>query len=384
MIKTISAHTREIDEIGDAVQEILEQLNLQENLMKNSVGFLSCYAEFVDSGVTAAVCEQLPFDVIGISTIGNMCDGQIGDMMLVVTVLTSDDVSFSAVCTEPLSQEYCRPINDAYKNAAKRLPEAPSFILAAAPLLTNLGGDTIIKQLDSISGGIPIFGTVTVDHNEDYRQAVTIFNGRAYKENLCFILMSGNVKPKFLVASLAEEKIRKQKTIITSSENNVLKEVNGISIIKYMESLGVISGGKRDGAIIPFVVDYNDGSKPVARVIFLLTEDSAVCGGEMPMDATLSIGSIDYEDVIATSKLAMDSILSEGDKQGLFMFSCIARFMVLGANTSAEMEIISEKLESSKYSYQLAYSGGEICPVLDEKGVLKNRFHNYTFAACIF
>jgi len=33
--------------------------------------------------------------------------------------------------------------------------------------------------------------------------------------------------------------------------------------------------------------------------------------------------------------------------------------------------------------YKAGYSGGEICPVRDESGVLQNRFHNFTFSACI-
>jgi hypothetical protein len=50
-----------------------------------------------------------------------------------------------------------------------------------------------------------------------------------------------------------------------------------------------------------------------------------------------------------------------------------------------EMSVVSEKMENGRLMpFFMAYSGGEICPVKDRIGVLQNRFHNFTFVACIF
>ena len=68
MIKNIHAHTFEIDNLDIAVTEILEQLNMKENLLSNSIGIMSCYYEFIESGVVAAICDALPFDVIGMTS----------------------------------------------------------------------------------------------------------------------------------------------------------------------------------------------------------------------------------------------------------------------------------------------------------------------------
>ena len=48
MIKTLTAQTHEIDDVELAVSEILEQLNVGEKLLKNTVGILTCYTEFID------------------------------------------------------------------------------------------------------------------------------------------------------------------------------------------------------------------------------------------------------------------------------------------------------------------------------------------------
>ncbi|ULQ59833.1 FIST C-terminal domain-containing protein [Brucepastera parasyntrophica] len=152
-----------------------------------------------------------------------------------------------------------------------------------------------------------------------------------------------------------------------------------------MQSLGLMTDYGVEGTnAIPFVIDYNDGTKPIARAIYAITtEGYAACGGEMPVNATLAIGSIDYEDVIGTTTETVETVLHTDKKEGLLIFSCLARNLALGADALAEMETVSEKIQSS-VPYHFSYSGGEICPVYTEDGNLVNRFHNNTFIACVF
>jgi hypothetical protein len=55
---------------------------------------------------------------------------------------------------------------------------------------------------------------------------------------------------------------------------------------------------------------------------------------------------------------------------------------MLGADYAAEMTGITAALKG-KLPYMLGYSGGEICPVYNDKGQPSNRFHNFTFVACM-
>lgn len=56
MIKSFTAFTDEIDDAGQAVAEITQQLEEAGALLKNTFGIISCYAEFVESGVVSALC----------------------------------------------------------------------------------------------------------------------------------------------------------------------------------------------------------------------------------------------------------------------------------------------------------------------------------------
>ena len=65
MIKIFNAHTSELHDSGKAVSEILEQLNIGNNLKRNSAGLIFCHAEFIETGIAQAVCKSLPFDILG-------------------------------------------------------------------------------------------------------------------------------------------------------------------------------------------------------------------------------------------------------------------------------------------------------------------------------
>jgi hypothetical protein len=259
------------------------------------------------------------------------------------------------------------------------------MIFSCSPLFFNIAGDNVVQAIDEVSGGVPLFGTLAVDHTTDYHTSQTIFNKSASINKLSTILISGDIKPSFSVASMLDTKIMRQKAIVTKSRDNILMEVNNMSVLDYLRSIGLARSGKIEGLnTIPFTIDFNDGGKPVVRAIFSMTpEGYAVCGGSMPVNTTLGIGSIDHDDVLLTTKEAMGNLPLETENNGLFIFSCVSRNMALGFDISAEMDTIQNAI-GGKVPYMMAYSGGEICPVSIGEGKLINRFHNDTIITCLF
>jgi hypothetical protein len=384
-MKTIYAHTSEIDVPETAVAEIIAQLDLEHQALKNSIGLLSCYAEFIGSGVVAALAGALPFPIVGTTTIAAATGHGQGEMSLFLTVLTADDVEFVAGVTGPCSGEDEAPFRAAWAETGAKRSDKPALMLSFAPLLMNVAADFYAEVWTSIAGNIPNFGTLAVDHNQDYHESQTIFGGETWRDRYVFVFCYGKLEPKFFIGGISEDKAFREKGVVTSSQGNLLKEVNGISVGEYLSGLGIPRDPQGNLVGInsyPFILDFNDGTQPILRVMFAVTPDgSAVCGGKMPPGATLTVGTIDGTEVLETSAAVLNKALEAVEGKTMLIFSCIGRYFSLGFNTQAEIDKAKEILNGVPFN--LAYSGGELCPVYGKDGSLTNRSHNDTMVICV-
>jgi hypothetical protein len=391
MIKMISAHTGEIDDAEAAVTELLGQIQPERNLRSHSVGLISCFADFISSGTAAEIAAKLPFEIAGTTTLAAADADGFGELLLVLTILTSDEDEFVTGVSGPFTGEDESLLRSAYEKAAGGRPDKPGLMISFAPLLLNVSGDFFAEAWSSITGNVPVFGTLSVDHHQDYSEAHTFLNGKAYRDRLVFVLCYGDIKPTFIIGGISDKKLFRDKGVITASQGNQLQTVNGISAADYLLSLGLSKD--ENGSIaginaFPFVLNYNDGSPPIIRIMFAITpEGYAVCGGRMPEGAILTVGNIDAEEVISTTEEVLKNALvigeNNGNKSGMLIFSCVGRFFIQGYNNSAEMERARAVLKD-KIPFHMTYSGTELCPVYGKNGAIVNRSHNDTIVICVF
>ena len=383
MIQAITAYTAEIDDPQAAADAILRQLG--ENLRAHSVGFLSCYTEFTQSGAAKAICKALPFAVIGMTTAGTAVSGGMGELILSIMVLTSDDLIFSAGVSASLAEKPEQALREAYHAARKNLPHEPALMIAFAPIIKEITGERITRILTDINPGLPVFGAQTVDYIDIdlFSQSFTLFNGESHRDSLVFALVCGDIHPSFFVSSISTIHIQKQWALITKAAGNQVMEVNGMPFRAYLEKIGMV--GLNDGAALsfPFVVDYKDGTPPAPRAVYSVTpEGSVIFSGAMPEGATLAVGDMDYADALYTAKEALSRIARRNGACAL-LFSCLIRYMALGTDTTAEMEL-AHSIMGRGIPYQFSYTGGEFCPVYSEKErAFINRCHYCSFVGCV-
>jgi hypothetical protein len=385
MIKMLNAITDQIDDPNAAVAEILEQLDPERNLLKNSIGLVACNYEFIDMGTFEALEEALPFEIAGVTTLGNAAKGLCGQDYLSISVITSDDVSFSSAITGDLTLENLeQEMSGAFERAKETLGSPPVFILAYPPLMPNLEAASFFRIIKRVCADTPVFGTFSCDQTLNFQESKVLYNGKAYRESMVLILMEGNVHPRFFVTSIPERNIQKQHAIITESEGVMLKQVNHMPVMDYLGSLGLAKDGTVEvTSSVPLMVNYNDGTKPVAMAIYEITaEGYARCAGDVPVDATLAIGMLDYESIMETAETMVSRFLDNKDIQGVLMYPCLSRNMLLGVNGSDEMKKIIGLL-GDRVPYQICYAGGEICPTENAEGKLVNHIHNFSFVACV-
>ncbi|MDR2103140.1 MAG: FIST C-terminal domain-containing protein [Treponema sp.] len=363
MIYTLTAFTENIDDPQAAAAEIQAQLKKGPGLRANTVGIIACHYEFVLSGTAKAVCERLPFTVVGtISSAQGVKEGR-GTLLLALLVLTSDELQFKTGLTPSLKNEPGKQIAAAYKALAG--DKRPSLIFAYAPFMPENSGDEYVRVISEVSGGVPAFGTLAVDDTPDFRECYMLYQGTHYRDRMGFILCYGDINPRFYLATISENKILNRAALITAAEGHILKEVNNRPVVEFFEDLGLTKASETSYAMtsLPFMLDYGDGAPMVSKVFIGLNEQkNAICAGEMPEGSTLYIGVFDKNDVLLTSGSLVQKALEEIAKPSVLIgYSCISRSMTMGSDLYGELDLIREKIAGTA-PFLLAYSGGEICP----------------------
>jgi hypothetical protein len=384
MIRTLTAQTLEIDDPEAAVAEILAQLDLGRRLLKNSVGIIACPQDFIEEGIVKALCNKLPFETVGITTLAAASPEGADQAMLGITVFTSGEVSFAAGLSKPLQRGREDLVGELYDHTAACLPEKPSLILLFSAFITNLSGDALVRVLDRASGEAPVFGTLAIDMSTGARPPRIIFNGEAWNDRMGLILLAGDFEPAFSVTSISKNKGIQQQTVITKSRENMILEINGMPVGAWFEATGLAPNGTLPASVlgqIPLLLDYDDQTGSVTRSILTQApEGYLVCAGDVPENCSLSLGSLEARDLVSASAAAAQTLAEEG-RDGILLFSCAARNFALGLDYMAEIDAIRRELGPGR-RYMFAYSGGEFCPVKTQEGKLKNRFHNATLISC--
>jgi hypothetical protein len=378
MIRFLTAFTFEIDDPQLAAQEILEQLDAEHSLLKNSSALLFCSLGFVSSGAAEAVSKALPFELIGCTTHGIAASGTIGENMLALMVLTSDDSSFRIGVSDPLNADAERRITELYGRLSGPPECSPSLILVCHSNPDCFSGDKVVEVLDRLSGGTPLFGTNALDETFENRTPLIIHNGSSYSDRLALLLICGGaVENRFNIKSLPALNIYSKPALVTGVQGSRLISINDIPAAEFMENFGIISGNKTDAVYgFPLLVDNHDGMGPKSCAIHNI-EDGGVlrCGSAIAKGATLKLVNQMREEVLRNSEELIESIKKEGDKTNHLIFSCFGRSAPL-VDLKEEMELFQKHMEGR--SYMFIYSGGEFCPAHNEQGETRNSFHQFS------
>ena len=385
MIRILTAYTHEVDEVDIAVAELLEQLDLGNHLLGNTVGILAFHPEFLDSGMVEAVSKALPFPTVGYTTPNVAVKKAFGDILFAMAVLTSDDVVFRAGSSVPVVDDPTGPARELHARIAPSSMGRPALLLAFAPFMENVGGDDFVAAIDAASGGVPLFGTLAFTPRQDFSGAEICANGVRSANTLALVALFGEVDPRFYISDLPEGEEIHQKALITQAEKNLIQRIDGVLPIDYLESIGLAENGSilTGIASFPLVLTLDDGSR-IMRTAYKANEAGyLVLAGSAPEGGEIGFADASADFVVRTMEKATARILAEAKTGNALIFSCASRKWTLGTVPEKEVKGVVEMIGGS-LSYQFACSGGEICPVKNREGQWINRFHNFSMTACCF
>jgi len=390
VLKCASIYIYEIDDPEIALEEIKAQLKEKITLLEHSVGIIMCHTEFVGTGVLKHICENLPFELAGVTTSSQAVNGEAGELILTIFVMSSDDVCFRTGVTESLSEDIEEPTKSAFDKAAIGVSGLPKLALVFPPLILKYAGDSYINAWKQIIPDVPVFGAIAIDDTLNFEGSMTIHNGESYKTAMSFVLCYGNMNPRFFVGTLPENKVMPYKGEITKSNGPFVQEINNMNAYKYFEDIGFASNGAlaENFLFVPFVIDQKkredyDGI-PVVRGHVSFTEDgTAIFRGDVDEGSTFTLLTCDPEDVLSTTRQKIEQINQLPDVNGALFFPCIVRHMLtMRISPLIELETVKDTINPD-IPFMMGYAGGEICPTSIRNGIPTNRFHNYSLVILV-
>jgi hypothetical protein len=382
-IEMYTAYTPEIDDIDDALDDLLQQIDLTA-LKQNSLALVNCYYDFLETGVYDALVDKLPFDVIGCTTMASASHKDLGQYRLNLTILTSDDARFVATITKPLANDsYAKSIQGAYAEARASLNEEPAMLLDYFPFSSVLSVSDMLTALDSACKGAPVFGSIPSGINMNYDGCRVFLNHDIAANQMAVALLAGDFTPDFMVTHIPNRNIREGRFTVTKSDGCMLYEINNIPAAEYFASLGLqINALNR--TTVPFILYPSGSHSSVAIAAYSANDDgSLLFGAPVPVGMTMAIGEIDPEGIISTGMDNLEAMLLKRPGANVLLSPCVTRYIMLAPNQDEEMVAVSERL-ADKLPYALNYAGGELCPIKDDAGVWHNQFHNFSFPICVF
>ena len=385
MLKCASVYTLEVDNPQIALTNIMEQLDEKITLLENSVGLIMCHPEFIVTGVMKYICDSLPFDLAGITTSSQSVNDGIGEIMLTIFVMTSDDVRFLTGATEGLIENVDGPVSDAYKRATAGVSELPKVIIMFPPFGIH-PGDAYVSAMEKNAPNVPIFGTHAIDDTVSFKESETIYNGVSFESAMSFVLCYGNISPRFLIATFDESSAVSSKANITEAKGNVVYKINNMSALEFFERREKTAS---INYFLPFLIDLlrredYDGVPVIRGFASFTDEGAAVFYGNVDEGSTFTMLGCEPDDIISSTCKKIEEINEMQDVNGALLFPCVVRRAVLlGANKPlAELQGAKDALDP-KIPFMAGYAGGEICPTSVRDGIPTNRFHNYSLVVLV-
>jgi len=397
MIKSVSLQTTNIDDMEQAVSDLASQLREKLSLLRNSVGIVQCDPEFVEAGIMPLLHDALGIDMVGGTTVSVATNDIIGNHIFSLMVLTSDDVEFYTGHTNGVLEDCDAAIERAMCPGldAAKLPLGLALIFPTVADSERMPGDCYVEATMRVCGDVPVFGTLSVDDTlQDFDRSMSVHNSEAFARETTFVLMFGDVKPKFFVATVPRyDDATFSNVVITKSDDNIVQEINNMTTVKFFESVGMADDGalKPGVRLLAYTVTHSgkDGvSRSFVRALSDVDENGhGLFRGKVPVGSTLTVESPGADDILDATIRVMQQIAQVDDAQAVLIYSCIVRQLLVGADTLKELAHVKDTLQSN-VPFVASYSGGEIGPIgcgcdrgRCDKSI--NAFHNYSLIACV-
>jgi hypothetical protein len=398
-MKSATSVSFELDDIAVTAKELTTQIREKLTFGKNTVAILHGQPDMEIGELSAAVSRELGCQVIGGTTAAGavLTNDGYHELAVVLHVLSGDDCLFGAAISESMETDPKKQIKDTFAKALQNLKAQdsdaqPKLAICVTSILQSISSDTVLAELSSVCGGIPVFGYNSADDFEFCKQQVFL-DGESAGDKLAILLISGDIKPMFQTANLAGKQTL-DKCLVTKSNGNVICEIDGKPAYEYIKSFPFIDDETKVLFNFQFFVEMKNASDndgiPVSRALNNFNKETGevMCFADVPQDSYIGLLYCEGKDVASSTELGLkeftDKLKSSGDDYSTVLIAtCSLRNMFLTESKAVEGDLVKNLLPPDLAISGL-YAFGEIAPTSVREGKAVNRFHNATFTICAF
>ncbi len=393
--------TYEIDDLDRAAEELVSGVDGTLLSFRNVCGILFCFSDMDHAALLEKLAARFPHPVIGCTCIANM-DQREGfhEMAVTFTVLAAEDCQFAAVSSGAVNPgNVTEEVSGTYARARAMLDGEPGLIIALPPYNLNIMLDAFTNALNAVAPNVPVLGGLP-SYNGPGDRNLTIFGSRASEDSLVMLVIAGNIKPVFAIQNVSGSPVERKRKV-TRARDNVVYEVGGATFVDYLREVGIpvekLVGGNSTITSVsnPLLLEnvrvHGQTNYSFVRTLHKidLEDGSGTAIGEIPLDATLSICSLQSEHIQQAALEGMDDLTGKmRETPGyayttLLAISCIGRYLLMVPNSGDEVKNLQTKLPAGM-TLSGFYSYGEIGPIPGAQGGLVNFAHNESLVLCAF
>lgn len=395
--------THQVDDLPLAAQALADGINGGMPLAQNSIGLLMCYSDMELAPFVTELNKRIPFDVIGCTCIAAMDNAEgFHEIAASLLVLSADDCQFAATISAPIVPGYAEAaVAKAYADIANALPGPAKLLYAIPPYNLSISLDEFTDAFNRVAQGVPVIGGLP-SYNGSGDANMTIYNDRATEDCLVLLGISGNLHPVFGVQNVVGSTVERKRKV-TAAKDNTVYRVGAQTFVDYMREINFpVDGLTGTNDTITFVsnpillenVKLGDGEDfSFVRTLHKLdtAEGSGTAIGRIPMDATLSICSLEKGDIETAAGIGMRDLkekMAQVEKEGytfstILAVSCIGRYLLMLPNSGTETEKLLAEMPPN-ITFAGFYGYGEIGPLPLNKAEMINFAHNESLVLCAF
>jgi PAS domain S-box-containing protein len=325
-----------------AFSQFIETLRAQPSYSSVLIQVFSSLSDLVVlQSLLSRLHQAMPHAVmVGASSAGEIDGARLRDGGVLFSATVFEQATLrAAVSTETNSFA-------AGSQLATQLMQPQTRCLIAFADGITMNGEAFIRGIDDVSSGrVPIAGGMAGDGMR-FERCFVIFKDQIVAEAAVAVALAGEQLSVWQHDNLSWRPIGRAMTI-TKSVGNLVYEIDHRPVLDiYRDYLGEEVVADLPGTAIEFPLIMSQSGVSVARSMVAAADAQGALpyAGDVPQGAQVRFG-IASAQLLSTGREQHVAQLSQLSPDVIFTYSCVARYMFLGANLEAEFSALAQVAE---------------------------------------